>query len=1144
MRFNLGGKGPTAGIKRSIPLVALLLPAVMTAFGSIQGETSGGAAPPPYTAEITAEGEGTPGPYFREERSILRGTEQVWIDSTLQVPGEDYTFAPHGGIIFKRDVQQSSSVRIRFRRVPFDLKPRYAKAYPIVGTPPGKEARPSRKPPEPEDELAAIELGGSKTFSVSLGSGRDLTLDQALRLNISGKVGRGVEILAILSDQNTPIQPEGTTQSLEELDRVLVEIRSKNVLVTMGDYDLSYSSGDFGRYERKLEGAKVEASYAGFRSAAAGAISKGVFHTNTLPGAEGNQGPYQLRGKDGNPIIVVLAGTERVWIDGELQRRGEDYTIEYGNGQITFTGRRLITGDSRITVDFEYTDESYRRSLLSWFGSGKILEDKVEFSAAVIREADDRNTPLDMDFSDREREILKAAGDSLNLAWVPGADSLGSDSSGRFKGSYTALYNSLGNRYYKFLGAGNGPYRVRFSYVGEDLGSYRYIGGGAYSYVGEGAGDHLPRVYLKPPQSQRLISTGFRFHPSGSISIYGELALSNLDANTFSGSGDGDNAGKAFRAGTDISKELGIGDTDLGKLALRAGARHLEKDFRSLSRTEDIEKERRWGIGGSESESEESLSEFSISYGIPGSLKADLSYGKMKRSGFSSDMRRFGAFLSSKWLSEFSYSREKVKTERSGLTHGDIERENGKVELAFWKLKPFLRYSYESMTESSASFISGSRYNEKGVGFSSIGISAMAFSSSYVVREDSRIAEQNWEGSSSGITLKQRFALREWRSLSLSADLVHRERELPGTVSSTKTDLVELSSTYLPFKGSLRQELRFKVSSTQEAIKSKGYIYVGPGRGTYIWDDRNGDGTPQDEEYIPDPNGSYIPYVEDLGDLHPIAEMEASAGIKFDIGRLRGKAKDQFPRWEKLLNAISGSSSFGLENKVLRGSKLWMIRPPENESLRNMVSFLQDVHFFRYRRGFSARLRYRHTRSFDARFTGGINRLFLAERSLKVKFNPAKKFDVESDLAVVTKHQDLPSSIYRIASRSATLRTSRSIRRSGEISLQLSFQSDSEGSQDLRSTLVSAGPGLLLPFAGRGRVRANFKWSHVEVSPEGTTIPYQMSQGKKEGDSSDWNLQADYRISQYMTFSLSYNARKDPKRETLHYFRAELRAYF
>jgi hypothetical protein len=79
------------------------------------------------------------------------------------------------------------------------------------------------------------------------------------------------------------------------------------------------------------------------------------------------QGPYRLTGRNNERAIIIVPGSERVYIDGIEMVRGEtnDYTIEYGNGEVFFTAQRLITSASRIVVDFEYSDRQYPRNFFA-----------------------------------------------------------------------------------------------------------------------------------------------------------------------------------------------------------------------------------------------------------------------------------------------------------------------------------------------------------------------------------------------------------------------------------------------------------------------------------------------------------------------------------------------------------------------------------------------------------------------------------------------------------------------------------------------------------------------------------------------------------------------------------------------------------
>ncbi|MFM8485471.1 MAG: hypothetical protein ACKOCH_03970, partial [Bacteroidota bacterium] len=143
-----------------------------------------------------------------------------------------------------------------------------------------------------------------------------------------------------------------------------------------------------------------------------------------IKGVEGNQGPYRLQGGEGEKFIIVLAGTEKVYIDGQPMRRGleDDYVIDYNLGEITFTPRRLITKDSRVIVEFEYAVQTYLRSTTAANASWAMPRGKFYFN--FYSEQDARNSGGVQEISPASRSRLAQAGDDLKNAFGSGIDTL------------------------------------------------------------------------------------------------------------------------------------------------------------------------------------------------------------------------------------------------------------------------------------------------------------------------------------------------------------------------------------------------------------------------------------------------------------------------------------------------------------------------------------------------------------------------------------------------------------------------------------------------------------------------------------------------------------------------------------------------
>ncbi|HXV13258.1 MAG TPA: hypothetical protein VEC56_03540, partial [Candidatus Krumholzibacteria bacterium] len=335
---------------------------------------------------VTAGARVTLGAAFLEAGSV-----RVEING-VETSRDAYQVNYHLGTIrFTDEVPAGATVIVRYRRRPFLIAPVYTlRPADVSPTEPAEQA-PARevavRPREPSTQPDLV-FGGTKSVSFSTGSNRGSTLDQSLEATVEGKLTPTISVRALLSDNNLPIQPEGNTEELEYFDRVFVEIEGPRARAAVGDISLDNRTSTFSPLVRQLRGFSGGAWSSRGRVTAAGAETKGEFRSVTFRGTTGLQGPYALLSPARTTLDVIIAGTERVSIDGLRVERGpnRDYLIDYDAGTITFTPRRLITTDTEIAVDFEATAENYSRSTLLGGAERVTLGGGVAMSVLYARE--------------------------------------------------------------------------------------------------------------------------------------------------------------------------------------------------------------------------------------------------------------------------------------------------------------------------------------------------------------------------------------------------------------------------------------------------------------------------------------------------------------------------------------------------------------------------------------------------------------------------------------------------------------------------------------------------------------------------------------------------------------------------------------
>ena len=185
-------------------------------------------------------------------------------------------------------------------------------------------------------------------------NGSDFT--GGLQMQINGKLNDEISISGILTDQDLPFQPEGTTRELEDLDNVYLKIFHDNFSINAGD--IIYENQNI---NRKLVGVNSYFNFQNIEGSSVYAKSKGNFKYVELKGRDGDQGPYQLSGFNGESDIIILAGTEKVWLDGEKLIRGTnyDYIIDYSTAEVIFTPKHIIHFDSDLAFEYEFSTQRY-----------------------------------------------------------------------------------------------------------------------------------------------------------------------------------------------------------------------------------------------------------------------------------------------------------------------------------------------------------------------------------------------------------------------------------------------------------------------------------------------------------------------------------------------------------------------------------------------------------------------------------------------------------------------------------------------------------------------------------------------------------------------------------------------------------------
>lgn len=1015
-----------------------------------------------------------------------------------------------------------------------------------------------------------MQRSGTIVRGFTFGTTKDFSLNSGLRLQLSGWLSDDIEVVAALTDENTPIQPEGNTERLEELDKVFIQLKHPNAQGTFGDYFVKKQTGEFGVIDRKLQGLKGEFNYkssAGFISFAS---SKGKFNTNSFNGQDGVQGPYRLTGINNEPDIIVIAGTEKVYIDGILQKRGEhnDYVIEYGNAQITFTPNKLITVDSRINVDFEYTDRRYSRN---FFGAGsvtKFYNNKLKLSFQYIREGDNQNAPIDILLTDTDKDILRNAGDDINKATRTGISLAPKDSNGIRQGRYEKIDTLINNKSFSFYrynpGNPNSIYNVAFSFIGSAKADYLRESLGVFKFVGIGMGTYLPVIFLPMPQLNQVGNFIINYKPKDGIDLSFEYSGSIFDRNRFSDLDDNNNFGSARNIHLNISpQKIVIGNFKLGKIGLTYKDRFISNKYSPIDRINTIEFNRDYNLNSSLANLDQNLRELNLTYLPSKNLSINSFFGFLRQGSLFKSDRYKNTIQYNKGndINAF-YNIDFVKTENTNFT-SKWTRQIGESKFNVFGLTSGLNYLAENKEEinlNSDSLLGGSlKYYDYTPYLSYEKINGLKLSFKYSFRKDyaaisgDLLEQANSQGQFYEINYSGTRTINTHLTVVLRNKIFEKEFKDRGFKDS-KTVLIRSISNIRLLHNALTGNIFYEVSTQKTAKLQQIFVKVEKGKGNFIFlGDLNKNGIQDENEFEPALfDGDYIKITIPTDELFPVINLKTSTNWRIRFSEFVNKNSTL----GRILKPLSIETFWRVEENS-REEDLKKIYLLNFSSFQNIINTIRGSNFiqqdvFINENSYEFSLRFRFTQSKNLnQFSDGPIRSYIRERSIRLRMKLVKEISNQTEFINKQDNAFLDSNITSTRRRQITSNSiSSDFVYRPENNIEVGFTLKAGRSTDVFPAVPtvidfnSQSLRMVLSFSGRGRFRVDIRRDELLGNTAGNILPFEITEGKLLGKNYFWDVSFEYKIAANLQTSLSYDGRLRAGDTAVHTARAEFRAFF
>lgn len=1018
---------------------------------------------------------------------------------------------------------------------------------------------PNAKKTTPFDGL---NTSGSITRGVTVGNNQNTVLNSNLDLQITGKISDKISLRASLQDSNIPLQDGGYSQKLDQFDNIFMELFSDDWNIRAGDVFLENRKTQFLNFNKKVQGLSTSFNFGDEENKtnvfASVAFVKGQYAKSTFTGQEGNQGPYKLKGQNGELYVLVISGSERVYVNGVLLKRGEnnDYVIDYNAGEITFTSLFTITSEMRINVEYQYSERNYNR-LVTY--AGATHENKNwSFGGYIYSENDMKNQPLQQNLSTEQVQILSQAGDNPDLMKAPSAYE---DTYADTKILYKKAFVDNVEVYEYSNDPSNVLYNVKFSLVGNNAGNYSIQNSNSveriYQYVapvnGVLQGNYEPIVNLVAPIKLQVATFLGKYNPDEKTLVDFELAVSNNDKNLFSKIDDGDNGGIAIK--TNVKKRLFTKNWTLDAFA---NYQFVQEDFRSVERLYNIEFNRDWNLN-------------SVLYGNQSLLITGLNFDLFAKKETSN-------------MGLFTYQFEKLDYTES--YSGSRHTTTALFKLKKWTIENQGSFLNSDAINSTSKFIRNQTRTKYHFGKNWIGASmqlednqqkdkitgqfsalSQRFSEygAFIGRGDStkvfveigylqRRNDSLQNGLLQHVNNSQTYFLKSKLIQNKTTDLAvyASYRNLDFTDSSRKNE-PSLNSRILYNDRFFNQLMQigsaYETSSGTIAQQEFTYVEVPTGQGVYTWNDYNGNGIQELEEFeiaaFPD-QARYVRIF--LPNQIYIKTNQNKFSQSVILNPLQWQNEKGF---KKLISFFYNQTSFIMDRKIKSQGERLELNPFDSseENILGLNSSFRNSLF--YNRG-----KQNHSLTYTYLVNKGKNLLSIGSQNVTNSshqlqythlyqkswlfnfFTKTIKTDLVSE-DFVEKNYDLKG--YQLAPKISYL-----FSKNTSLDFFYEFQ-NKENHIGNFETLVQNRLGTSFSFAGEKKITLNGEFSFYQNKFDGnefSSVGFQMLEGLQAGQNLVWKLLLQKNLTQFLDVNLNYQGRKSEVGSVVHTGNIQLRAYF